>query len=286
MSIFLLIVLIFIIYSICNFSKKEKFSNTYKIGIIIPTTSKKRNYNKIQNIDFFKIFMKHFLKHMDSKYRFTIYLGYDDDDQYYLDNQIKIKNYFTKIVKGKNVKLKLIKISGLGGKVGKIWSQLAREAVDDNCDYLYQIGDDVKILDSKWENAFISKLKEMKNIGVVGPNDLGNNNILTQSFVHKTHLNIFDNYFPDEIINWHIDDWITKVYEPNNSIRIKDKRIKNMVNERYQRVNGFDKLNKILSRDQNKFNKYLSIEGFDDLVFQKYVIQGRQTVQNYINNSF
>lgn len=286
MNLFILFLLIFIIYSICNFSKIENFTETYKIGLIIPTTSKKRNYKKVKDIDFFKVFMKNFLKKYDDKYNFTIYLGYDDDDRFYLQNINEIKNYFNQITKNKNISLKLIKLSGLGGKLGKIWSKLGQNAVDDNCDYLYQIGDDVMILNSKWEDEFIKKLQSMKNIGVVGPYDVNNNRILTQSFVHKTHLDIFKTYFPDEIINWHIDDWITEVYKPNNSHRIDNKKVKNMVNERYQVVHSRNILNNILSRDQDKFNKYLSIETFEDLVFQKSVHQGRATVQNYIKNNF
>ena len=46
------------------------------------------------------------------------------------------------------------------GKLGEIWSILAQRAVDDNCEYLYQMGDDIEFKDSKWEDQFINKLKE------------------------------------------------------------------------------------------------------------------------------
>jgi hypothetical protein len=286
MNLFLLILFFFIIYSICNFSSNENFTNTYKIGLIIPTTSKKRDYKKVEDIDFFKVFMKNFLKTYDDKYNFTIYLGYDDDDKFYLENIDDIKNHFNIITENKNVNLKMKKLSGLGGKLGKIWSKLAQDAFDDNCDYLYQIGDDVMIINSKWEDEFIKKLQSMKNIGVVGPYDINNSSILTQSFVHKSHLKIFKTYFPVEIINWYIDDWITKVYKPNNSHRIDSQKVKNMVNVRYKIVNNKKNLKKILKRDKAKFNKYLSIEGFEDLIFQKSIHQGRIAVQNYMNNNF
>ena len=113
-----------------------------------------------------------------------------------------------------NSTIKTIKIYNKKGKLGEIWSELA-EIASKECDYIYQLGDDIEILTSEWEETFIEKLKESNNIGVVGPLDRNNKNILTQSFVHKTHLDIFGEYYPKEIKNWHIDDWITRVYQPN-----------------------------------------------------------------------
>ena len=287
MSLFIIFLIIFVIYKMCNFYKIEYFNQLYKIGLIIPTTSNKRNYNDVINIDFFNIFMKNFLKNINNKYEYTIYLGYDDDDKFYLENLNKIKQHFNNITKNENIKLVTIKLSGFRGKLGMIWSKLARKAVNDNCDYLYQIGDDVIIMDSNWEDTFINKLQEMKNIGVVGPYDINNHRILTQSFVHKTHLDIFDDYYPKEIINWHIDDWITMVYRPNNSHRIDNIKVKNIGgNERYTIVNKKNILKKLLKRDINIVNKYMSVEHFENLVFQKSLNQGRLKIQNYIKNNF
>ena len=33
--------------------------------------------------------------------------------------------------------------------------------------------------------------------------------------VHRTHLDIFDNYYPPVLDNWWTDDWITNVYGKN-----------------------------------------------------------------------
>ena len=37
--------------------------------------------------------------------------------------------------------------------------------------------------------------------------------------VHRTHLKVFDNYYPKKFSAWYIDDWITKVYEPGRSTK-------------------------------------------------------------------
>lgn len=202
----------------------QKISSLYdlkanNIAFIIPVSSRKRNYKNIQDIDFFRILYNSFLKTCDSKnYNYSFYLGYDDDDIYYQTNKKEIEKYFKNI---SNDNLYLIEISGLQGCLGEIWSRLADIASKDN-DFLYQIGDDIMMLDSGWENVFISKLKEFNYIGVVGPKDLNSINcILTQSFVHITHLNIFGSYYPKKIKNWYIDDWITNVYPEHQITDIK-----------------------------------------------------------------
>ena len=47
---------------------------------------------------------------------------------------------------------------------------------------------------------------------MTGPHDTMQTRVHTQSFVSRAHYNIFQCYFPPEIINWFCDDWITKVY--------------------------------------------------------------------------
>ena len=91
------------------------------------------------------------------------------------------------------------------------------------CDYLYQSGDDIKFLSSGWEDIFITKLRKNDNFGVVGPWDVLYNDgrILTQSFVHVTHLQIFGFYYPSKIDNWYVDDWITSIYNASPESQIK-----------------------------------------------------------------
>ena len=50
--------------------------------------------------------------------------------------------------------------------------------------------------------------------GVVGPLcNQGNTLILTHDFTHRTHMEIFDKlYYPDELSDWWMDNWITHVY--------------------------------------------------------------------------
>ena len=261
----LIILIVLIIYNLYifkeDFTNKNKNKNkNIKIGIIIPVTSNKRNYKNITEIDFFKIVLPSFLKNCAyKKYRHNFYLGYDDDDKFFLENKTKINEYFNKITKKYNSDIKLYKIKDKKGKVGEIWSILAQNAVNDNCEYLYQIGDDIEFKTSNWEHKFINKLKETNNVGVVGPTDINNTKLLTQSFVHKTHLEIFNTFYPPIIENWYIDDWISDVYKPNNYYMFNNINVNNKGGPPRYTINKTIKkdLDKLVQNSKEQLHKYL-----------------------------
>ncbi len=258
----ILLLILLITFVIVMMKTKEQFTNNkINIGIIIPTTSNKRDFKVAQDIDFFKILMPGFLKNCSDKYNYTFYLGIDHDDAFFLKEQENILSHFNKITKGKsNYKLRLEKMYNLKGKVGAIWSNLAQTAVDENAEYLYQLGDDIKFLTPGWEDAFIQKLKTVNNIGVTGPIDINNKKLLTQSFVHKTHLKIFGTYYPDKIENWYIDDWISDVYKPNRYFMIKTIRVKNSGGPPRYNIVKHDKkdFEKLVNNGRKRLNSILN----------------------------
>ena len=264
---FLLIILLIFILNKNNenfYTLKKKI----KIGIIIPVTSNKRNYRNVEEIDFFKILLGGFIKTHDisGKFHYNFYLGYDHDDSFYIENKTNIINHFNNQTnKYDYFKLKLIKINNLKGKLGEIWSRLADISVENGDTYLYQLGDDIKFISTGWEEKFINKLKEFNNIGVVGPRDTNNSSILTQSFVHKTHLDIFDVYYPKEIKNWHIDRWISDVYKPNNYYMFNKINVKNDGGpERYDVVVMKDAyIQSLVSNGKKKLEKFYKKQTFE-----------------------
>ena len=195
----------------------------FRIGMIIPVTSRKRNYKDVKDTDFYKILLTSFIEtyNRSGKYRYNFYLGYDDDDLFFRENIENMKRIFHKVTDNR-MGFFMIEMKNLQGKVGQIWSNLARTASKD-CDYLYQIGDDIQIISPGWEDVFVEDLLEKGNIGVTGPYDTNQKNMLTQSFVHVTHLQIFGDYYPKEIDNWFIDNWITFIYKPTKHRNIKVK---------------------------------------------------------------
>lgn len=253
------IILLLILFLLLIIKKKETFinkENLVKIGFIIPVTSNKRNYKKIKEIPFFKVLLNSLKNKLNENYEYNFYLGYDNDDIFYKNNINKLINTFNKL-KLKNSNIYTFEIFNKKNKVGSIWSDLAQKA-SKKCDYLYQLGDDIEIITPDWEKNFIKKLNSNNNIGVVGPTDINNRKIITQSFVHKNHLKIFKNYFPNELINWYIDDWITNVYKEDYSYQFNNIFVKNSGGkERYKIHNDKKKYEHILNRDKNKLNEYL-----------------------------
>ena len=59
--------------------------------------------------------------------------------------------------------------------------------------------------------------------GVVGPKcTQGNQKILTHDFVHRIHMEIFEmNYYPPELTDWWMDDWISYVYGYKRTLKAK-----------------------------------------------------------------
>lgn len=73
-----------------------------------------------------------------------------------------------------------------------------------NPDYYYRLNDDTELL-TNWPSIFVQSLRTLgPPYGVVGPFcEQGNTAILTHDFVHKTHMEIFDqSYYPPQLTDW------------------------------------------------------------------------------------
>jgi hypothetical protein len=238
-------------------------SKIIQIGLIIPVTSNKRNYTSIFDVDFIRILLPGFIEHANQSgmYIYNFYLGYDHDDQYYIDNREKILK-FLRTNYPSFLTFSLLPIYDKKSKLSEIWTELAFYAVNAGNEFLYQLGDDIQFLDNNWEYYFIKQLEKLNNIGVVGPLDLNNVGLLTQSFVHKTHLDIFGYYYPKEIKNIYVDDWIQNVYQNifhNRSFKFLNIRVKNSGGDYRYKV---DKNAKKIYIQQLKIGKQtLSIKG-------------------------
>ena len=255
------------------FKTNNNENNPKKIGIIIPSRTifkdKKKNIKKVQDLPLIKYLLPSFHDKCDKngRYSYNIYIGYDYDDTFYKENKFKITEFIKRNFNIKNLNISFIEFdkSYSGGKVAAIWSELANIAVKNNCEYLYQLGDDIKFIDSGWENKFINKLQENNNIGVVGPIDLNNTKLLTQSFVHKTHLDIFNTYYPKEIANIYCDNWITDVYKPNYLFMLQDVKVINYggLSRHVIRQPEIKEIKeKIISKDRHKLLNYINKNKF------------------------
>ena len=183
-----------------------------KIGVLIPTTSNKRDWSNIYESYLYNVTLKSFLTTYNKEHNYIFYIGIDRNDPIFDNNeeQRKILHFITVM---KNVDLEFIYMDDIAkGHLTIMWNKLFEKAYNDNCEYFFQCGDDIEFKTKNWVNDCILTLKNNNDMGLTGP--INNNPyILTQSFVSRTHMKLFNYYFPPEIINWFCDDWINEIYK-------------------------------------------------------------------------
>lgn len=161
-----------------------------------------------------------------------LYLGIDDDDRFWLQNA---KRLVSPEWLGVNPKFYHVSKTDENRVVRVPFNELARDAFDDGAEYFVRINDDTEFMTSGWITVGVRALLSFSppNLGVVGPQctpmpipgqgpklhvttgPLGNPTackILTHDMTHRTHLEVFEHYYPKELSNQWVDDWITKVY--------------------------------------------------------------------------
>lgn len=178
-----------------------------KIGILVPCTSKDRNWATMRDTYFFHYTLKTFLATRCIGHEYVFYIGYDKNDRIFSSKE---EQDYLQIFKP-FLTIQFIELNEPQGYLTKMWNRLFRQAYDEGCDYFYQCGDDIFFRTNGWVNDSIHALQSHRNIGLTGP-DNHNGRILTQSFVSRTHMDIFGSYFPESIINWGCDDWYNFVY--------------------------------------------------------------------------
>tara|TARA_Y100000741_G_scaffold326531_1_gene278641 strand:+ start:361 stop:1086 length:726 start_codon:yes stop_codon:yes gene_type:complete len=196
------------------------------IAFLIPVKINKLDLNsKIYNL------LNSFFINKVEKYNYNFYLGFNYNDKC-LENK-KIFNKFNS--NNFSVNIKEFNSNIRTGHLTKMWNELFHVSYKDN-DYFYQLGDDILMDNYDFLDQYINVLESMDNLGVTGYlTKNGNNEILTQSFVSKKHYEIFGYYFPESIINWCCDNWISDVYKKFNLYKPLDKKITNSSDtERYK----------------------------------------------------
>lgn len=170
-----------------------------KIGILIPVCSRNQNCKTLSDTHLFKILLPSITKTC-SGVAYKIFLGIDEDDKLYTQNINELSGFDVTILD-----------SSYKGHLTRIWNVLFKKAYDEGYDYFIQCGDDIEF-HMGWIEQCLVALKENEDVGVVGPRDINNPKLLTQTMVSRKHMEVFGYYFPEEIKNWYCDDWINEVY--------------------------------------------------------------------------
>ena len=226
----------------------------FNIALLVPVCSRGQNYENLSSTPIVQYFLPSFITQYDAAYSYTLFVGYDSTDTFYKSCINQLPDMY------KSINIVIIELEGCEHKPAKAWNTLFKKAYDQDCDYFYQIGDDI-IMEDAWTNIFIHHLQSNNNIGVVGGCHLANYNgrvasgsppVIENAFVHKTHYHIFGTFFDKRIDNWYCDDWITEVYMPDYSIHINDIFVKNVVMDRYEIRNINDKIGKYIEEGKEK----------------------------------
>ena len=226
-----------------------------KVAFLIPSTTNKRDeWKEAQDTYLWKILCESLEKYTPD-HEIKLFIGYDDDDRIYsvAEERLKFKARFM------NFKIEWFPMIHKKGKVNLIWNSLAYEALKQEYDYLKVLGDDIRMPnDNGWLGCFINKLKKNENIGF-SAGWSNNDQIPTQFLIHKTHINIFDFVYPNEIPNWGVDNWLYDIYPEKYRNWIKSFPLLNVGGQpRYEIQFSETYVAAIVRRYKPKFNKFLS----------------------------
>ena len=203
------------------------------IAILIPVCSRNQSWERFEDCYLIRSFMPRFEMTKTAAYKYQFYVGIDDDDAFFLRYADELRE------RGFHVHI----LTGCQHAPARAWNQLFELAVKDTHEYFFQIGDDVILQSRKWTERFIGVLQSHGNKGVVGPchpnnfwmrKRAGGHPVIENSFVHRSHHEIFGSFFPPEIPNWYCDNWITEVYRPLCAYTCEDIIVQNQcVDNRY-----------------------------------------------------
>jgi hypothetical protein len=178
------------------------------------------------------------LLYAEPGFEYWVVFAVDDDDFYYgrIRNQDAVADYFkTHVAKplweniGVRAHISLVPFSNSARKPGPAFNVAAASAYADGADFIFRINDDT-ILTSKWTKRLVAAIEEMDPplVGTAGPLCVGNRantDIMTHDFVHRSHLDIFDTYYPVVLADWWMDEWMTNVYGNARTCILPDVRV-------------------------------------------------------------
>lgn len=244
----------------------------FKIAILIPSTSRNRDWHTIKDSYLYSLTLKSFLHTYTLNYTYKFYIGIDDDDKFYNDENIAKFKRFCSVMK--NIDIEFVKFDNISkGHCTKMWNMLFKKSYNDDYNYFFQCGDDIQFLTKGWVDECVKQLQNHNDIGMTGPIN-NNNRILTQSFVSRKHMEIFGQYFPEEIINWCCDDWINFVYYPKYIYPLNEHLCLNLGGKPRYTINNDESFIENLKDKTIKLRQEC----------QEIVLRSKKILNNYLSN--
>ena len=204
------------------------------IAVCVCTTSRGFHPSRLEQLSLFRLALPSLMRSLNAEVRASgahlpfelwIYVAYDAGDTFYdrPEQEAEIRRWLEQRLVGPlkesgiMTQHVLLRFPNAMRKPGPVFNFMTAAAAQDGADYIYRINDDTEFV-GPWVMQAVRTLRgySPSNVGVVGPIcHEGNTAILTHDFVHRTHLDIFEFYYPPILSDWWMDDWITHVYAPS-----------------------------------------------------------------------
>lgn len=273
----------------CNDSQIE---SKELIAIMAATTTRKVLNPTPGRLSLFNMLLPSLMRSVECGYRYVYVLGYDVGDSYYDTDEgmAEVLRWFSdnveRIMSENGIELKIlpVRVNNTLKKPGPVFIEMARRAYEMKADYFFRINDDTELV-SRWPSSFVSALGSIHGrVGVVGPFcRQGNQQILTHDFVHRTHMEIFEmNYYPPELVDWWMDDWISFVYGESRSFKVSNVEVLHHTGahgRRYEvdRENSA-KVGRLVKEGRIKIRNWLIANKVDDHIIKSFDNDKYQTI--------
>lgn len=210
------------------------------IAVLLPLCSRNQHYTDLASTPLFSRFLPAFERTKSSEHVYKIYLGYDDDDAFYLHHGEELAQTGT-----------VLKLTGCQHAPAWAWNQLMARAYEDGCEYFFQIGEDVILECAGWTEAFLSQLQAWNDEGVVGPCDPINHGqrvrgggpiIVENAFLSRKHYVQQRTLFHPEIKNWYCDVWLSEIYKPDRFRVFTEFPVQNTIRDQRYQIFGCPRL--------------------------------------------
>jgi hypothetical protein len=242
------------------------------VSFLIPLCSRNLNVVDFKSTTFYKQVIPQFKKTIEPDlYEYRMYIGIDDDDDFFLRYQDDMKHLFDNMKGGGTPEgclppsITIVILKACQHRPVRAWNILFERAYNAGSDFFLQIGDDVIIETPGWTSVFVERLKKQDNIGTIAPCEPVNYNlrknqnsliINENNFVHRTHYEIFEYFFQPEILNWYCDNWITCVYD-ERAYMCQQIICKNLIRDSRYAIHQCQNLMRYIIEGKEKVSKYI-----------------------------
>ncbi|CAM9478688.1 unnamed protein product, partial [Phaeothamnion confervicola] len=201
------------------------------VAVVTGSTARTLRNPGFRSIPLFQHLLPSLLPTMDCGFEYVVVVGYDVGDPYYDKKSTlqQVNAWFEEKVAGPalarrniSVALDMLRVDNKLRKPGPVFLAAAAKAYAHGAEYLYRVNDDTEFR-TPWAAKFVGALQRLgPPYGVVGPAS-ENKKILVHDFTHRLHMDIFrGEYYPAELTDWWLDDWISCVYGRKRTIRAKN----------------------------------------------------------------